>query len=149
MWKPHLTHNYHGRRRRTLLTLVGLIWLLQGWTHGHSMANWQVGRFGADLLSDILINRWSGLLWIVCGLVGMLIGILPRRRMPDTLGFNALLLPPLLWTFLSAWSWVIFVATRGESGSPRIWVQAVTWLCAVVVLLITAGWPDPDTKKDQ
>lgn len=144
-WKPA---HYHGKRRRTLLTLIGLIWLLQGWTHGHSMANWQFGRLGPDPVSDILASHWSGLLWVVSGLVGVSVGILPRRRMPDTLGFNALLLPPLLWTFLSGWSWVIFVATRGESGSPRMWVQAVMWLCAIAVLLITSGWPDPDNTKD-
>ena len=136
--------NYHGKRRRTLLTLVGLIWLLQGWQHGHSMVQWQFGRLGPDPVSDVLSSHWSGLLWVICGLVGVAFGVFPRRKMSDALGFNALLIPPLLWTFLSCWSWVIFVATRGESGSPRMWVQAVTWLCAIAVLLITAGWPDPD-----
>lgn len=147
-WKPHFNH-YHGRRRRTLLVAAGVIWILQGWTHSHSMAQWQFGRLGPDPVSDALTSHWSGLLWAACGLVGVSVGILPRRNMPDTWGFNALLMPPLLWAFLSGWSWVIFVATRGESGSPRMWVQAITWLCAVAFLLITSGWPDPDAKKDK
>ncbi len=135
------------RRRRTLLILIGLIWVLQGWTHLHSQANWQFGRFGPGPLDDLITNHWSGLLWVVCGLTGIAAGLLPSR-VRDTFGFNALLIPPMLWVCLSGWSWVIFVASRGEYGSPRMWVQAVMWSLAVVVLLITSGWPDPDDRKD-
>ena len=146
-WDFRSAH-FHSKRRRTVLTLIGLIWLLQGWTHSHSMARWQFGRLGPDPITDVLTNHWSGLLWAGCALIGLAVGLLPRKRRSDTIGFNALLIPPLLWTFLSAWSWVVFVASRGEYGAPRMWVQAVTWLCAVVFILITSGWPDPDQKGE-
>lgn len=132
-------------RRRMILGLIGLIWLAYGWGQLTSPAV-STKLFGhlPSLLDVILSDHRSALLWVICGLVGIAAAVLPRRHMADAYGFNALLIPPLAWTVLSGCSWLIFVITRGEFGSPRSWVSAVIWSLAVTVLLITSGWPDPD-----
>lgn len=132
----------HYGRRRMLLGLIGLIWLVIGWGFSSSPPR-QFGHL-PSLLDEVLADHRSALLWAICGLLGIAAAVLPRKHLPDAYGFNALLLPPLIWTVLSACSWLIFVITRGEFGNPRSWVQAVIWSAAVTVLLITSGWPDPD-----
>jgi len=126
------------------LGLIGLVWLMFGWAllKGNSPSHF--GRLGPGLIEWALSAHWAGLAWVVCGLLALVTGA--WRRMPDAYGFNALLIPPMLWTVLYGWSWGIWVFTRGEYGSARSWVQAVIWSCAVVVVMITSGWPDPDDK---
>lgn len=136
-------HRRNGRRR-TLLGLIGVVWLMQSWVIFHSpLPGWQWGRLGPGPIEEVLMDPRSGLVWAVSGLVGVVTAVLPRRRVPDAYGFNALLIPPLLWMVLSAWSWLIWVVTRGAWGSPESWVMAVVWSCAVIFVLITSGWPDP------
>jgi drug/metabolite transporter (DMT)-like permease len=128
-----------------LLGLIGVIWLAYGWGLFNSPAS-SLRQFGhlPSLIDEVLSDHRSALLWALCGLTGIAAAVLPRGRMPDAYGFNALLMPPLIWTVLSGCSWLIFVITRGEFGSPRSWMSAVIWSAAVTVLLITSGWPDPD-----
>lgn len=132
-------------RRRLLLGIIGLIWLAYGWGQMSSPTA-AAKLFGhlPSLIDEVLADHRSALLWVVCGLVGVAVAVLPQKRIPDSWGFDALLLPPLIWTVLSGCSWLIFVITRGEFGSPRGFVSAVIWSAAVAVLLITSGWPDPD-----
>lgn len=140
------THKRNGRRR-TLLSLVGTIWILVGWSIWTSpVPNWQFGHL-PSLLDKILEDKWSAILWFICGLIAVSVGVLPRKRFPDACGFDALLVPSVLWTVLYAWSWVIFVVTRGHWGNPRSWSMALTWLFAVTVVYITSGWPDPSDRE--
>lgn len=128
-------------RRRTLLGLVGVIWMMVGWgIYTSPLPNWSLGHL-PSVIDKVLENRWSALLWVIAGLVGASAGV--SRRIQDRYGFNALLVPAMLWSFLYGWSWLVNVASRGHFGNQRSWVTAVMWLCAVVVLFITSGWPDP------
>lgn len=139
-----LIHRRNGRRR-TLLGLLGLIWLLYGWAIATSPGpNWQFGRLPSEV-DDFLQNHWSGLLWAACGLVAICAAVLPRKR--DSYGFTALLGPPLLWSVLYSWSWFISLITSWH-GNPRAWVSALIWFFAVSVVFITAGWPDPTDDGD-
>lgn len=135
----------HNGRRRMLIGVIGLIWVMYsgGQLSGPAASTRLFGHL-PSLIDEALADHRSALLWTLCGLIGIAAALLPEKRLPDSYGFRALLLPPLIWTVLSACSWLIFVITRGEFGNPRSWVSALTWSAAVVVLLITSGWPDPE-----
>jgi hypothetical protein len=133
-------------RRRALIGLIGTIWSGYGWAiYSSPLRGFQFGRLGPGPIEWALTLPWSGILWVVCGAAGIVAAVF--RRIPDGYGFNSLLVPPLLWTFLYAWSWMIWIVTNGDYGSARSWVSALIWLCAVVALAVTSGWPDP-TDQD-
>lgn len=135
------THRRNGRRR-TLLGLIGFIWLLNGWAIFTSpIPNWNLGHL-PSILDEVLQNHWSGVPWAVSGLVGISAAVLPRRRLPDAYGFTALLTPALVWTVLYSCSWLISLVTH-HFGNPRAWVMASIWFFAVSIVGITSGWPDP------
>lgn len=145
-WVSKLVHR-RGGRRRTFLGLIGLIWFGFGWAiYASPMRGIEFGRLGPGPIEWILTYPWSGALWALCGLTGIITAL--NRRIPDGIGFNSLLVPPLLWTFFSAWSWLIWIVTNGDYGSPRSWLTALIWSCAIVALSITSGWPDPTDHED-
>ena len=148
-WWRSVKVRVHARfgRRASVLALIGIIWFTYGFTIFTSPTPGnQFGRL-AGPLNVALTHVWSGVPWVVCGAVAVSVAVL-RRRKADALGFNALLVPPLLWMVLYLWSWFMWLVTHGCFGSGRSWVWAVVWSSAVVVIGITSGWPDPVTPEE-
>lgn len=134
-------------RRGLILVLTGLIWILYG-IDFFSHYNHRFSMNDVDPLSvyRIVDNPLTGLLWILCGAIAMTVGILRNKvnLIPhDSLGFNAILFPAILWAFLYFWSWIYFLVSGGAYGSPTATVGFLVWTLVTVFVLIIAGWPDP------
>lgn len=125
------------RRRGAFLLTYGLIWVAYGVAIGTDPATPFVllNGFGSVLDSGLWAALWCG-----CGLAAAA-GALRRPR-SDALGYNALLLPPAVWSLAYAWAGVLWLGSAGAMGSGRAWASAVIWSSAVVSVLIVAGWPE-------
>lgn len=129
-------------RRGTILGLFGVVWVLYGFAQFTGPES-RFGNLGTVVTTVINSRRW-GALWIVCGLVAVVIALMPRRR-GDGRGFAALLIPAVGHTATYTLSWVLFLAT-GVYGTERAWVAAIIWAVEVVTVLVCASWPDPDQE---
>lgn len=83
--------------------------------------------------------RWWGVLWIVCGLIG--IAHAARQPAADKPGFVAELIPPYIWALsnLAAW-WPLGTYSRG-------WASAAPVLIFAGGLMIAAGWVEPQRRR--
>lgn len=125
------------RRRGTFLLAFGLIFTAYG------VALWSapaspfagLGQWGA-----LLDTPWWGAGWAGCGILAT--GTALRRRRDDAAGYNALLIPPLIWALAYTWSAVLYAVTGGMLGAPRAWAAAVIWSAAIVAVLVVSGWPE-------
>src|SRR6476469_2190993 len=105
-----------------------------------------MGPFG-----DLLSTSWWWVLWVGAGVTGMAAaarGCHDRHQKRasinrDAVGFNAVLIPPLLWVLLHLWSWVI-AALNIDEGNPRGFSSAIVWGSTVAAVMIVAGWADSD-----
>jgi hypothetical protein len=133
-------------RRAIVLFSIGVVWVVYGYaifTTPLDVMRQQAGR--SIPLTRLLAVHWSGTVWVVAGAIGIVVSLFRRRLHPhDAWGFNALLIPALIWSLLSAWSWVVYVTTDGILGNARGWVSAVVWAAMAVWVLITASWADPE-----
>jgi hypothetical protein len=84
-------------------------------------------------------------MWIACGVVAWTSAWLRRYHQPDIIGFNALLIPPLLWTIFYCWSLFAAVISGGAYGRYASVVGIIVWTATLVTIVVTAGWPDPDS----
>jgi len=133
-------------RRGLILVLTGMIWIL----YGIDFLSHYQHRFSMDDVDPLLVYRiidqpYTGLLWILCGAVAMTVGVLRNRikLIPhDSLGFNAILFPAILWTFLYFWSWIYNLFSDGQYGVPTA-TGFLVWLLVTIFVLIIAGWADP------
>lgn len=93
------------------------------------------------LLTELCPLRSWGVLWIVCGLIG--IAHAARASSADMPGFLSELLPPYIWALsnLAAW-WPL-------GTYPRGWASAVPVLVFAGGLMIAAGWPEPERLREQ
>lgn len=126
-------------RRGALLGLYGLIWLVIGLALMSTPT-----RFGnlGPVITAVNESPWPGAGWMACGATAIVMALHPRS-VADGAGFVALLLPPLVWTAGYGISWVLGLATANVYGSGHSWYGALVWVSEVVMVLITAGWPDP------
>jgi hypothetical protein len=134
-------------RRSLVLFSIGLVWVGYGFAVFTATPGEIAQRTGHPALpvTQLLTIRWSGALWLVLGSVGIIVSTLRRRlHLHDAWGFNALLLPPLLWSLLSAWSYIAYLITGGGVGNQRGWVAFLVWAAMAVWVFITASWADPE-----
>jgi hypothetical protein len=158
-----VARRFHWRRtgrRNSFLGGVSIIWLVYAWSltqgpfiGGSGVRLWtNMGPFG-----DHLSTEWWTVVWAAAAIIGLIIAVrgVNDRRLKrssihrDAIGFNAILIPPLLWTILHAWSWVINVVDA-DLGNSRGWVSVCVWGVTVMAILIVAGWPEvePDHDRD-
>lgn len=124
-------------RRGAFLALVALMWL--GYGYGQLVQPPPpASRAGLILLTELAPYPVWAWLWILAAV--MAFAAAPRTGGRDTHGFVALILPALLWmlTYLASW-WPLQVFERG-------WVAAAIWAAATSMIMVVAGWPEPDRR---
>jgi len=140
-------------RRGIILIITGLIWLL----YGIAIFN----RPNSDRFSspdhpepiyvfNLLQNHWMGILWGVCGVIATFCGVLRSRRSVhprDGIGFNAILIPSIMWALLFLWSEIIYFFTGGDYGNSGAIFGFLVWALVTAFILIIAGWPDPTDPR--
>lgn len=154
--RVQLHHAYVVRklgRRGSFLIMFGGIWIVYGLA---ILVLPDVSRFeDVPFVGPIVDSGLWGLVWAGCGMFG----IWSAYRRPhnpagaDRLGFNAILIPPMIWTAFYALSFLagcasaiigLFVPGGGGSyGQVSSWIGIVVWMIAVTVTLLIADWPDP------
>jgi hypothetical protein len=129
-------------RRGVFLAMFGAIYLAVG----VSVATIESQRFSsiAPFVGPLLDSRWWGLMWLAAGFTALGVGARRTLRFGDGPGFVALLVPPAVWTIFYAASVAAFVATGGDFGNIRSVSGAMAWSIVWSVVLLVAGWPDPD-----
>lgn len=129
-------------RRGTLLTLFGTAYGLYG---AGQFLSGPVTRFGnlGPLLTGLLNSHAFGWIWVIGGVTGVVFGLKPRRE-TDSPGFIAVFVPLMIWTVLYDISWVTGVLTGDVYGNSHGWVTSIVWMVQAAVVLVVAGWPDPE-----
>lgn len=147
---PHRSPIKRIGRRGLVLIFVGLIWVLYGFAY----LSYPIARFTRDEHEQSIANfvltlfdsRWVGIIWLVCGIAAIIFGLI-RSRINlvswDHYGFNAILLPPIIWTLLFLWSWIASMASHGAIGAQNAILGFLVWALSTGFILIIAGWPDP------
>jgi hypothetical protein len=133
-------------RRGTLLTLFGTAYGLYG---AGQFLSGPVTRFGnLGSLMTVLLNSYAiGWIWVLGGITGVVFGLKPRRESDGT-GFIAVFVPLMVWTVLYSVSWVTGALTGDAYGNSRSWVPSIVWMVQAAVVLVVAGWPDPEVNAD-
>ncbi len=126
------------RRRGTFLLAFGLIYT----AYGIALLSAPATPFaGLGPTAALLDTVWWGAGWTGCGLAA--IHAAPRRTLRgDAYGYNALLVPPMIWALAYTWSALLWLATAGVLGNPRAWAAAIIWSAAIVAVLVVSGWPE-------
>jgi hypothetical protein len=132
-------------RRGTLLTLFGLAYGTYGAGQFLAAPATRFGNLGP--LTAALNSHAIGWVWIVGGLTGVIVGIQPRKT-SDSLGFIAVFIPLMIWTIFYDISWTVGAATDNQYGNAQSWVTSIVWTVQAAVVLVTAGWPDPEMHSD-
>lgn len=132
-------------RRGTLLTLFGLGYGLYG---AGQFLSGPATRFG-DLgpLTAVINSHAIGWVWVVGGAVGVAFGLRPRREV-DGPGWVGVFIPLAVWSLLYHLSWSAGAVSGNEYGNARAWVTSIVWTVQTIVVLVIAGWPDPEVKPD-
>lgn len=151
MKQPHRPWNRIGRylgRRGGILVLFGLAWTLMGF----GFATVHVDRFSrpgpGGPLEFMDSTPYPGIVWIICGVIAILSGLLRRkRRNEDAIGYAALILPPLGWFFAYVISWVISMVSGGVYGLPHNWIGSIVYTIIVISILVISHWRDDLDEK--
>jgi hypothetical protein len=135
-------------RRGLLLVLGGLAWMLIGISLLTTPA---ANRFtspdapGPQFL-DLIERPAIGIVWVGCGFVSALVGAVHDRAIAqqhDAVGFNALLIPPMLWMFAFGWAIIAHFISGGREGSETASYGFAIWVIVSAFIIVVAGWPDP------
>lgn len=137
-------------RRGALLVLSGLAWA------GIAVSIWytpSINRFSTpnsdpSLFLHLMDQPWTAFIWGVCGIIGVIIGLLGRRSPIDRreiVGFNFILTPPLFWVLAYAWSLITYILTGGEQGRASSAIAFIIYLLVTLFILVIAGWPEVST----
>lgn len=127
-------------RRGTVLVCDAVIWMI----YGSSVVGNRVERFsrpGPSPLDWLDSPHW-GLMFLAGGVVALVAAAVPRLR-ASSLGYNALVLPAVLWVLAYGWSFLVHVATGGDYGEPRTLGPTIIWAAVVVMLIVINGWEEP------
>lgn len=156
MWRiVHLERTRFAKRygrRGMLLALSGLAWIGIGWSTARDPVDRFSGPGHDGTLLDALDGAWMGYLWAVCGLVAVVTAVLRDRRITsnhDAVGFNAILTPPLVWTFGFAWSAVMYWLTGGEDGRSSSAIAIIVYALVCLFIMTVAGWSEGPTEPVQ
>lgn len=150
MWRViHLERTriaHYVGRHGLILILFGLIWIVFGLTIIFIPP--AMPRFTAAVVptsfGQVVERPGTGWLWIASGLVSWCSAIFRRYHQPDVVGFNALLLAPLMWVLFYAWSFIAAIVSHGIYGLYRSVVGGIVWSIVLIAITVVAGWPDPD-----
>jgi FtsH-binding integral membrane protein len=133
-------------RRAIILCTSGLIWLGMGLTtliepnpRFGSLTNVHDGL-------RILDESWPGFIWVITGLVALVVGIFHNRKVlegHDAIGFNAILLGPILHFIGACVSLVSAILTEGHHGRYLSVYSVFVWFLIVLFIMTIAGWPEP------
>lgn len=133
-------------RRGLVLIMFGAIWVIFGVQSYLA----PVQRFRDDgsrgvPIVDLLDHPAANLLWLATGLISIVSGaIRVRHGGRDALGFNALLLMPLLYVLAFFWSGLAWLITSGAYGRSTAASAFIVWAVVCAFLLLCAGWSDAD-----
>lgn len=97
---------------------------------------------GLGVYGELLAQPPWGVVWATCGVAAIGCGLWRSRVGVDQLGYNALLVPPSVWTLGYTWSAILYLGTGGAAGAERAWASAVIWSALVVSVLVVSGWPE-------
>lgn len=133
-------------RRGGVLTLFGIVWMLIG-VGVIAVRTDRFSRPGPGGPLQFADHWWTGLFWVVGGLIALANGLLRRRfSNEDAPGYAALIVPPTLWMFLYAWSFVTWAVTTASHDEVFGRASAIIGLFVfgilVAVVRIIAKWPD-------
>jgi hypothetical protein len=140
-------------RRGAILCVTGMMWTCYGvalYCHPNSDRFTSPSQPEPIYVFDLLQNHWMGFLWSFCGLVAIGCGLLRSRRTVhprDGIGFNAILIPSILWSLLFLWSEIIYIFTGGVYGNSGAVFGFLVWALVTAFILIIAGWPDPTDPR--
>lgn len=136
-------------RRGIVLLLIGISWVVTG----TGIAVVPADRFTPPgppegPLQFMDGRPWTGLVWIVCGVVAIGAALVRRRIAgEDAYGFAALAVSAAMFCIAYLWSFGLYLYEAFGGGPPHgratAIVGAVVYASAIVFILITAAWPDP------
>jgi hypothetical protein len=136
---------HHVGRHGLLLILLGLIWFVFGMVVIYIPSPPRFTDAANPTAFGGLIERPGvGWLWITSGVVSWFSAFFRRLHQPDVVGFNALLMAPLLWVCFYIWSLVAAIASGGVYGLYRSVAGIAVWAVCIIMIIVVAGWPDPD-----
>lgn len=127
-------------RRGTVLLMLGVVWLLLGYSVFLSMdipTGAPEGGFHLSIPADV-----RGLLWTLTGVTAMCAAFRPPG-FSDAFGWTALYVMPAVRTVSYLSGWLDWIVPFGTPGHERGWVPAITWAVIVVLIATCAGWPEP------
>jgi hypothetical protein len=135
-------------RRGLILIIGGLAWIAVGVTviQTAPLSDRFTSPDAEPQTLDLFERPWTGVVWTGCGAVAVLVGALHDRTIAaqhDAVGFNAFLIPPMMWMFCYVWSVLAYWSTGGLSGSDSGVYGLTVWTLVSLVIIIIAGWPDP------
>ena len=88
---------------------------------------------------DFIDNGWGTYLfaamWPVGGIAGLIAAIQRPITCEDSIGYTAVLLPPLLWDFGYWWSWIANVFSNGLYGRPTSYVGGLLYGTITIMVL--------------
>lgn len=125
-------------RRGVCLALLGAMWLLVGLSCvviPPSDDYW--------LLSGPGWPRALG--WLITGALAIVYSRRPQGD--DALGFVALYVMAAFRIAAYGLAFIQWVATGGEQGNPRGIVGATTWIAVLMLVVVVAGWREPEEKR--
>lgn len=141
-------------RRGVVLILLGFPWIF----YGAGIIEQNRDRFsppGVVGPLHFMDNRWWGLMWIAGGIFAIGTGLLRRaarryRLFRDEIGFNGLIIPPLIWTLVYTWSWILDLTTDHMYGLQNGYWAALIFGSYILLVSFIARWPDldPPTMRD-
>jgi hypothetical protein len=137
---------YFGRRGGILI-LFGPLWILLGAIFATMPAD-RFSRPGPGGPLEVIDRTpWAGLMWVLCGLVALINGLVRRRvKNEDAVGYAALIIAPGFWMAAYVVSYGLWLYTHytgvEEIGNPNGYLAALVYLVLVLAILVIANWND-------
>lgn len=135
--------------RGSLLIIIGAIWIILGASYLNSPMEW-FSKPGSGGVLDFLDNGPGEVifasLWVLGGVLAIYSAIRRPKICEDSLGFNGLLIPPLLWSFGYWWSFGVNLFSHGVYGRDHTHFGGLLYgAVSVMVLFLSRHLQDhPD-----
>ena len=124
---------FYIRRRGAFLALIGVVWILIGYSYlSIDPAQRPAVQHALRLAIDVAPLWIHGVVWVVSGVLAVIDGIRPSIQ--SMVGFTAAVIMPTVWAlvYLSAWA---------DGDLPRGWVNAAVYGALAGAIAIVAGMP--------